>query len=145
MTTEADPVPGNWYYDRGATLRFRVVGLDDDEGMVEIQHFSGDLDTIAMSRWYGLDLEPAEPVLNPEGPTNDVDDGPVDYLADDPHAARVPDERERSRRERVEWAGKPGGPDPRPEYGAEERLERGSEQGVERWPETREPLSRGRE
>ena len=148
MATEAEPVEGLWYYDRGSELRFQVVGLDTDEGMVEIQHFSGDLDTIPLNRWPELDIEPAEPSLNPCGPTDDTSDGRFDSMADDPHAAHLPGEAEVYRREHVEWAGKatPGAPEPRPEHGPEDRFERGSERGVEQWPETRDsPGSRGSE
>lgn len=134
MATQADPIPGNWYVNRADGSRFRVVGLDEQERSVEIQHQSGDLDDIDMASWYGLDFEPAEPVINPAAPMRDVDEGDVGYTADDPRAARFPSDEERYRRDKVEWASKPGYPDPRPEQADDDR----SERGVEQWPESRE-------
>jgi hypothetical protein len=140
MATEADPVQGNWYLNRDDGQRFCVVGLDDEEDSVEIQLTDGNLDEIPRSRWYDLNIDPAEPVVNPESPTNDVSDGPIDYMADDPHAAHLPSDQERYRRENVEFAGKArrGSPEPRPEHGPDRGPERGSERGVEQWPEARE-------
>lgn len=140
MPTEAQPIPGNWYLNRDDGQSFLVVGIDDEEDSVEIQLTNGDLDEIARSRWYELNLDPAEPELDVEAPTNDVDDSPLDTMADDPHAAHLPSDQERYRRENVEYAGKarPRYPDPRPEHGPDRGPERGSEMGIEQWPETRE-------
>jgi hypothetical protein len=141
MPTDADPIPGNWYFNRDDDQRFRVVGLDDEEDKVEIQLADGNLDEIAKSRWHDLNIDPVEPVLNPQAPLHDVSDGRVvEYMADDPHAAHVPSDQERYRRRNVEFAGKarPGFPDPRPENGPDRGPERGSERGIEQWPEARD-------
>jgi hypothetical protein len=77
MPTEADPVVGNWYQhlDKGQT--FSVVALNEDEGLVEVQHFDGDLEEIDSETWYQLDLEPSEEPENWSGP---IDVGEIDDL-----------------------------------------------------------------
>lgn len=138
-TADVQPVQGHWYYNRADGQRFSVVGLDDEEDSIEIQLADGNRDEIAKSEWYELDIHPAEPIINPNSPLNDTDEGPLDYMADDPHAAQLPSDQERYRRENVEFAGKsrPGFPDPRPEHGPDRGPERGSERGIEQWPEAR--------
>lgn len=140
MASDVEPIPGNWYLDRGNGLLFQVVDLDGDDGAVEIQLDNGDLDAIPGNEWGRLDIEPVESELRPEAPTDDVSDGDDDLLSDDPEALQLPSDQERYRREYVQFAGKsaPGFPEPRPEHGPERKFERGSEMGIEQWPETRD-------
>ena len=60
MTTEADPIVGNWYQHLDKGQKFEVVAFDKDEGWVEIQYFDGDVDEIDLDAWYELDIEPIE-------------------------------------------------------------------------------------
>lgn len=140
MANDAEPIPGNWYLNRSDGQRFLVVGLDGEDGNIDIQLDNGNLDAIPGSQWGRLEIEPAEAELRMEAPTNDISDGSSDMLTDDPDALQLPTEQERYRRENVEYASKsrPGFPDPRPEHGPERGPERGSEMGIEQWPETRE-------
>jgi len=66
MSTDLDPIIGNWYQGE----LFRVVAVDDDRDLLEIQHFDGDVEELERSGWGGLDLEAAEP---PEDWTGPVD------------------------------------------------------------------------
>jgi hypothetical protein len=77
MSTEADPIVGNWYQhlDKGQT--FCVVALNEDDGSVEIQEFDGTTEEIDLDTWYGLDVEPAE---EPENWTGSLDIAEVDDL-----------------------------------------------------------------
>lgn len=59
MSTELDPVVGNWYQQADDDeKKFTVLDLDQEEGVVEIQYFDGDLDQIDLDEWYELVLEP---------------------------------------------------------------------------------------
>ncbi|MGH8646182.1 MAG: DUF6763 family protein [Gammaproteobacteria bacterium] len=59
MSTELDPVVGNWYqHTDDDEKKFTVLDLDQEEGVVEIQYFDGDLDQIDLDEWYELVLEP---------------------------------------------------------------------------------------
>lgn len=137
---DVEPIPGNWYLNRRDGQRFQVVGLDSDEGNIDIQLDNGDLDMIPGSQWGKLDIDLVEPELNLAAPTDDVSDGLLDVMDDDPDALQLPSDQERYRRENVEFAGKarPGFPEPRPEHEPNRGPERGSEMGIEQWPETRE-------
>jgi hypothetical protein len=140
MATEVEPVEGHWYFNRDNGDQFSVLSIDEVEGMVQIQHQNANLDEIPLSSWYSMNIDVGEPVLDRADPLADTDQGLADLATEDPHALQEPDESERYRREHVEYAGKAGkdAPDPRPEYGEDDKYERGSEMGTERWPETRE-------
>jgi len=58
LSTELDPVVGNWYQHTDNDQKFTVLDLDQEEGVVEIQYFDGDLDQIDLDDWYELVLEP---------------------------------------------------------------------------------------
>jgi hypothetical protein len=47
---------GNWY-QRPDQQKFEVVALDDDEGVVEIQYFDGELDEVEFDAWSQLSVE----------------------------------------------------------------------------------------
>jgi hypothetical protein len=76
MTTEADPVLGNWYQPLDKGQKFRVVALNEDEGAAEIQYFDGNVEEIGLDEWYELDIEPVEAPENWSGPVDvaEVDD-----------------------------------------------------------------------
>lgn len=67
MPTEVDPIIGSWYQHLDKGQRFRVVAFDEDEGLVETQHFDGDLEEIPLDIWYQQDLETAEAPENWSG------------------------------------------------------------------------------
>ena len=88
MPTEADPIIENWYQHLDKGQKFRVVALNEDEGLVEIQHFDGDVEEIDTDNWYELDIEPIEAPENWTGPidigeTDDLGTGITDTTADD--------------------------------------------------------------
>ena len=76
MVTEADPILENWYQHLDKGQKFRVVALNEDEGLVELQYFDGDLEEIDVDGWYQLEIEPIEPPENWSGPLDiaEIDD-----------------------------------------------------------------------
>ena len=70
MPTEADPIVDNWYYHLDKGQRFCVVALDEDAGMVEIQHFDGNLEEISRDNWYEMDIKVGEAPENWSGATD---------------------------------------------------------------------------
>lgn len=76
MTTENDPVVDNWYLHKDKGQRFMVVAVDNDNEMVEVQHFDADLEEISFSDWYEMDIEIAAEPENWSGATDvgEVDD-----------------------------------------------------------------------
>ncbi|UCE88121.1 MAG: hypothetical protein JSW10_07015 [Pseudomonadota bacterium] len=60
MPTEADPIVDNWYAHLDKGQRFLVVAVDDINGLVEIQHFDGNIEELDFEQWYLLDVETSE-------------------------------------------------------------------------------------
>ncbi len=75
MATDLDPIVQSWYQHLDIGQKFRVVAVDEDEGVVEIQHYDGDIEEIDSEAWYEMDIEQIE---SPEDWT-----GPVDYVERD--------------------------------------------------------------
>ena len=104
MSTEADPIVGNWYQHLDKGQRFKVLAVDEDEGSVDIQHFDGDLEEMDLSDWYQADLEPGEAPENWAGPIDvgepdDLGSSITDTAAADWDAPLEENERNRGRRE----------------------------------------------
>jgi hypothetical protein len=68
MSNDLDPILGNWYQHLDKGQLFRVVAIDEDNEVVEIQHFDGDLDEVEMSLWREMDIDLAEEPENFSGP-----------------------------------------------------------------------------
>lgn len=58
--TEADPIVGNWYNHLDKGQLFLVVAYDEDEGVIEIQHFDGDVEELSLDEWQVIPIEPCE-------------------------------------------------------------------------------------
>ncbi len=71
MSTELDPIVGKWYEDVERDQQFIVVSIDEDNGMVEVQDFEGEVEEIDLDDWYAMDLEVTEA---PEGWSRSRDD-----------------------------------------------------------------------
>ncbi len=67
MTTDVDPIVGNWYQHLDKGQRFLVVAFDEDEGLVETQHFDGDIEEIPLNVWHQQDIDIAEAPENWSG------------------------------------------------------------------------------
>ena len=60
MINDLEPLEENWYYDLEQDHHFMVVSVDEDEGLIEIQHENGEIEEIDMEEWEELDLEASE-------------------------------------------------------------------------------------
>lgn len=88
MPTDIEPIVDNWYQHLDKGQLFRVVAIDGEAGVVEIQHFDGDLEEIPLEDWRLLDLELAEQPENWSGPLDvgseeDLDENITDTTRDD--------------------------------------------------------------
>lgn len=77
MSSETDPIVGNWYQRLDKGQEFQVVAMDEQTGLVEMQHFDGDLEEMDLETWQELDLVPIEEPENWSGP---LDVGELDDL-----------------------------------------------------------------
>lgn len=83
MPTHADPIVGEWYENLDKGQKFQVVALSEDDGLVEIQHYDGDVEELDIDTWYEMD---AEPIEAPEDW-----DGAMDNAADDEEPVEDPE------------------------------------------------------
>ena len=64
MARDYDPVQGQWYEDLEENEIFKVLSVDPDQELVEVQYENGDIEEIDLDTWHELDLEQAQ---EPEG------------------------------------------------------------------------------
>ncbi|HEY7671659.1 MAG TPA: DUF6763 family protein [Gammaproteobacteria bacterium] len=79
MDTELDPIVGHWYRHLDKGQPFRVVAFDEERGIIELQHFDGDLEEIDASSWFDMEIEPTEPPEDWTGPIDDVETDDLGY------------------------------------------------------------------
>ena len=75
MSREYAPVPGKWYENKEEEETFRVLSVDEDDELVEIEYLDGEIEELDLDTWHELDLEPTE---EPEGWSDDADDADED-------------------------------------------------------------------
>lgn len=64
MSRDYDPVPGQWYENLEEEESFRVLSVDEDSELLEIEYLDGDIEEIDLEAWHEMDLERIE---EPEG------------------------------------------------------------------------------
>lgn len=81
MPTDIEPIEGNWYEVIEDGARFFVVTVDEEEGIVELQHADGIPEEITLEAWYEADLAPIPPPDEVElfDDSADQDDGAQDW------------------------------------------------------------------
>lgn len=80
MARDYDPVQGQWYEDLEENEVFRVLSVDPDEEIIEVQYENGDIEEIDLDTWHELDLERAQ---EPEGWASDDEEEEDDDEDDD--------------------------------------------------------------
>jgi hypothetical protein len=64
VAREYEPVAGQWYENIDENESFRVLSVDEDTELVELEYLDGDLEEIDLETWHELDLEKID---EPEG------------------------------------------------------------------------------
>jgi hypothetical protein len=59
-----EPVKGQWYENAEEEETFRVLSVDEDAELVEIEYLDGDIEELDLDAWHEMDLEKIE---EPEG------------------------------------------------------------------------------
>jgi hypothetical protein len=59
-----EPVKGQWYENVEEEETFRVLSVDEDGELVEIEYLDGDIEELDLDTWHELDLER---IAQPEG------------------------------------------------------------------------------
>jgi hypothetical protein len=81
MSHELDPKVGRWYRRVDDEQLFKVVSIDEDDGVVEIKTVDGEVEELDSAEWVELDLEPAEA---PEDYVDNDDDAEEEEEVEEP-------------------------------------------------------------
>lgn len=73
MSRDNEPIRGQWYENLEEDETFRVLSVDEDSELIEIEYLDGDIEEIDLETWHEMDLETRD---EPEGwsDTDDEDD-----------------------------------------------------------------------
>jgi hypothetical protein len=83
MSYELDPVVGKWYRQVDKEDPFRVVKIDEDEDLIEIQYVDGEAAELDSESWFEMDLEPSEAPEDWKAPDDEDDDDDEEYADED--------------------------------------------------------------
>lgn len=64
MSRDYEPVRGQWYENLEDEESFRVLTVDEDSELVEIEYLDGEIEEIDLETWHEMDLEKTQ---EPEG------------------------------------------------------------------------------
>jgi hypothetical protein len=71
VSREYSPTVGKWYENLEEGETFRVLTVDEDSELVEIEYLDGEIEELDLDGWHEMDLEPTE---EPEGWSDEDDD-----------------------------------------------------------------------
>jgi hypothetical protein len=64
VAREYEPVVGQWYENIDENESFRVLSVDEDAELIEVEYLDGDIEEIDLETWQEFDLDKIE---QPEG------------------------------------------------------------------------------
>ncbi len=64
VSRDYEPVKGQWYENVEEDETFRVLSVDEDAELVEIEHLDGDIEELDIDAWHEMDLDR---IAEPEG------------------------------------------------------------------------------
>ena len=71
MAREYEPAVGQWYENIDENESFRVLSVDEDTELVELEYLDGDIEEIDLETWHELDLDKID---EPEGWAGSAED-----------------------------------------------------------------------
>jgi hypothetical protein len=75
VSRDYEPVPGQWYENLEEEEQFRVLSVDEDSELLEIEYLDGDIEEIDLETWHEMDLEK---IQEPEGWSESDDEDEAD-------------------------------------------------------------------
>jgi hypothetical protein len=75
VSRDYEPVPGQWYENLEEEEQFRVLSIDEDSELIEIEYLDGDIEELDLEAWHEMDLEK---IAVPEGWSEEDDDSDED-------------------------------------------------------------------
>jgi len=108
VSRDYEPVRGQWYENLEDEESFRVLTVDEDSELVEIEYLDGELEEIDLETWHEMDLDRID---EPEGwgesdedeDEDEEDDEDEDWDEDDDEDDDDWDEDEEEDNERGEY------------------------------------------
>ena len=79
VSRDYEPVPSQWYENVEEEESFRVLSVNEDSELIEIEYLDGDIEELDLEAWHEMDLEKIE---EPEG-WSESDDEDTDEDEDD--------------------------------------------------------------
>jgi len=64
VSRDYQPVPSQWYENLEEEESFRVLSVDEDSELIEIEYLDGDIEELDVEAWHEMDLER---IAEPEG------------------------------------------------------------------------------
>jgi len=64
VSRDYEPVPSQWYENIEEEESFRVLSVDEDSELIEIEYLDGDIEELDVEAWHEMDLER---IAEPEG------------------------------------------------------------------------------
>lgn len=80
VSRDFEPTPGQWYENVEEEETFRVLTVDEDSELIELEYLDGEIEEIDVETWHEMDLEK---VSEPEGWADRDDDDDDDDEDDD--------------------------------------------------------------
>jgi segregation and condensation protein B len=80
VSRDYEPVKGQWYENVEDEETFRVLSVDEDAEIVEIEYLDGDIEELDLEEWHEFDLELIE---EPEGWSDEDEDEDDDWDEED--------------------------------------------------------------
>jgi hypothetical protein len=75
VAREYEPAVGQWYENIDENESFRVLSVDEDAELVELEYLDGDIEEIDLETWHELDLDKID---EPEGWAGSAEDDEED-------------------------------------------------------------------
>jgi phosphopantothenoylcysteine synthetase/decarboxylase len=105
VSRDYEPVRGQWYENLEDEESFRVLTVDEDSELVEIEYLDGEIEEIDLETWHEMDLERtdepegwAKPDDEDEDEEEEEDDEDDDWDDDEDDEEEEEDEDEESGR-----------------------------------------------
>lgn len=99
MSRDNEPVPGQWYENVEEDETFRVLSVDEDSELIEIEYLDGDIEELDIEAWHEMDLELTD---EPEG-WSDEDDEDEDEEEEDEEEDDEDDDDDWDEDEEDDW------------------------------------------
>lgn len=80
MSRDNEPIRGQWYKNVEEDETFRVLSVDEDSELIEIEFLDGDIEELDVETWHEMDLELTD---EPEGWSDTDDDDDLDEEEDE--------------------------------------------------------------